>query len=72
MAKNIEPLVEYCTLRTSTCLLCFKNYTSKSTQMSVCRINGKFMKYAKDMEWSGNHQNYDIDDKYSLGIHLQN
>ena len=59
----------------ATCVICGKNYTGKSTQMSACRNSGhraKFLKYVSHMQKGGDHTKYTLDDEYSLGIHLYN
>ena len=56
-----------------TCLLCLKNYTGKTTQHHANRNNGhraKYIRYGKQLA-SGVVMNLNnLDDEYSLGIHL--
>ena len=59
----------------ATCLLCTKNYTGKSTQICSSRNNGhraKYIKYNKQVENNNHLTMKNLDDEYSLGIHLHN
>ena len=56
-----------------TCSICNKNYVGRSTQMHASRNNGhraKFVRYAKQLENGVKVDLNDLDDDYSLGIHL--
>ena len=60
-------------LYAATCQLCYKNYTGRSTQQHSSRNNGhraKYIRYVKQVA-NGVAMNIgDLDDEYSLGIHL--
>ena len=56
-----------------TCLLCEKNYTGKTTLHHVTRNSGhraKYIKYGKQLANGVEINLSDLDDEYSLGIHL--
>ena len=57
----------------ATCQLCFKNYSGRTTQQQACRNNGhraKYIRYCKQMASGVKINISDLDDEYSLGIHL--
>ena len=57
----------------ATCLLCSKNYTGRSTQQHASRNNGhraKYIRYGKQVANGVQINVSDLDDEYSLGIHL--
>ena len=57
----------------ATCQLCNKNYVGRTTQQHASRNNGhraKFIRYCKQMASGVQINISDLDDEYSLGIHL--
>lgn len=61
------------TIYAANCQICSKNYVGRSTQMFACRNNGhraKYIKYVKQIEKGVKINIGDLDDEYSLGIHL--
>lgn len=57
----------------ATCSLCDKNYVGRSTQIHASRNNGhraKYVRYGKQLAKGANIEMNDLDDDYSLGIHL--
>ena len=57
----------------ATCSLCNKNYIGRSTQIHACRNNGhraKYIRYGKQLAKGIQFEPNDLDDEYSLGIHL--
>ena len=65
LSKNI--------LYAATCLLCSENYVGRTTQQHACRNNGhraKYIRYGKQKAAGVVMNVSDLDDEYSLGIHL--
>ena len=65
MSKNI--------VYAASCQICHKNYVGRTTQHLSSRNNGhraKFVKYGKQIAKGVRVQVEDLDDEYSLGIHL--
>ena len=57
----------------ATCSLCDKNYVGRSIQIHASRNNGhraKYVKYSKQLGKGVKVDLNDLDDDYSLGIHL--
>ena len=57
----------------ATCSICYKNYVGRSTQIHASRNNGhraKYVRYCKQLEKGIKFDLNDLDDEYSLAIHL--
>ena len=61
------------TIYAGTCTICWLNYVGRSTQQTVSRNNGhraKYIKYCKQRARGVTMNVSDLDDEYTLGIHL--